>query len=51
MMYGHYFGPNNVDNMASTVYANIRTMSYNGERKKWTFEKYMQMGSGNMGML
>jgi hypothetical protein len=35
----HFLGHNIVDNMASEAESNIGSVSYTGERKKWTWEK------------
>jgi hypothetical protein len=36
-------GPNNVDDISSIEEARRVAMSYTGERKKWTWEKYFQI--------
>jgi hypothetical protein len=42
LMWYHFLLPNNIDNMASELEVNIGLVSYIGERKKWTWEKYVQ---------
>ena len=39
----HYLGVNNVNNMAATVENRLQTNSYNGQTRKWNFEKYVRM--------
>jgi hypothetical protein len=39
----HFLGPNNVDNMALEAEAKLGVVSYTGERKKWTWEKYVHI--------
>jgi hypothetical protein len=39
----HLLGPNNVDNMASEAEAKLGSVSCTGERKKWTWEKYVHI--------
>jgi hypothetical protein len=36
LLWDHFLGPNNVDNMASESEAKLESVSYTGERKKWT---------------
>jgi hypothetical protein len=43
LLWNHFLGPNNVDNMASEAEAKLGSVSYTGERKKWTWEKYVQI--------
>jgi hypothetical protein len=43
LFWDHFLGPNNVDNMASEAEAKLGSVSYTGERKKWTWEKYVQI--------
>jgi hypothetical protein len=43
MLWNHFLGPKNVDNMASEAEAKLGSVSYTGERKKWTWEKYVQI--------
>ena len=42
MLYNHYLGPNNVNNMASTAEHNLSTVRYAGETKRYNFEKYVR---------
>jgi len=37
----HYLGPNNVNNMAAALEAEYNSLHYNGETRRWTFEKYV----------
>ena len=41
-LYGHYLGPNNVDNMANAAEHKLQTLSYVGEKKRFTFESYVR---------
>jgi hypothetical protein len=41
LLWNHFLRPNNVDNMASDAEAKLGLVSYNGEKKKWTWEKYI----------
>jgi hypothetical protein len=43
LLCNQFLGPNNVDNMASEAEAKLGLVSYTGERKKWTWEKYVQI--------
>jgi hypothetical protein len=43
MFCDHFLGPNFFDNMASEAEANLGLVIYTGERKKWTWEKYVQI--------
>jgi hypothetical protein len=46
LLWDHFLGPNNVDNMPSEAEAKLGSVSYTsytGERKKWTLEKYIQI--------
>jgi hypothetical protein len=43
LLWNHFLGPNNVDNMASEAEDKIGSVSYTGKRKKWTWEKYVQI--------
>jgi hypothetical protein len=43
LLWDHFIGPNNVDNMASEAEAKLGSVSYTGERRKWTWEKYVQI--------
>lgn len=36
---GHYLGANNVDNMASRAERKLTSTTYQGEKRRWTFEK------------
>jgi hypothetical protein len=43
LLWDHFLGPNNVDNLASEAEVKLGSVSYTGERKKWTWEKYVQI--------
>jgi hypothetical protein len=43
LLWDHFLGPNNVDNMASEAEAKLGSVIYTGERKKWTLETYVQI--------
>jgi hypothetical protein len=43
LLWNHFLGPNNLDNMKSEAEAKLGSVSYTGERKKWTWEKYLQI--------
>jgi hypothetical protein len=43
LLWDPFLGPNNVDNMAPEGEANIGSVSYTDERKKWTWEKYIKI--------
>jgi hypothetical protein len=43
LLWNHFLGPNNVDNMAPEAEAKLGSVSYTGERKNWTWEKYVQI--------
>jgi hypothetical protein len=36
----HYLGPNGVTDQSSAAETEIRNLTYNGEGRRWTFEKY-----------
>lgn len=38
--YNHYLGPNAVDNMATVAERRLANTTYDGEKKRWNFEKY-----------
>jgi hypothetical protein len=40
-VYNHFLGPNNVDHMASKAERRLRDVNYHGEKRNWTFEKYV----------
>ena len=37
---GHYLGPNSINDQAGTAEKQLDQLSYNGESKRWNFEKY-----------
>ncbi|KAI2507228.1 hypothetical protein MHU86_7185 [Fragilaria crotonensis] len=42
-LYKHFLGPNNVDNMALMAEDKLKTTVYNGEQRRWDFEKYINV--------
>lgn len=40
-LFDHYLGPNNVDNAAATAEEALASCTYNGEGRRWNFEKYV----------
>ncbi|KAI2493825.1 hypothetical protein MHU86_20706 [Fragilaria crotonensis] len=42
-LYLHYLGPNNVDNMATMAEQKLKDTVYNGEQRRWDFEKYVNV--------
>jgi hypothetical protein len=42
-LFNHYLGPNNVDNLASAAEKRLETTTYQGEKKRWDFEKYVRV--------
>lgn len=42
-LWNHYLGPNNVDNMANQSERVIQQSNYDGERKRWNFERYVSL--------
>ena len=42
-LFDHYLGPNNANNLASSAEAKLRKATYIGEKKRWNFEKYVNM--------
>ncbi len=38
-LYLHYLGPNNLDNMATMAEDKLKNTVYNGEQRRWDFEK------------
>jgi hypothetical protein len=43
LLLNHFLGPNNVDSMVLEAEAKLGSVSYTGERKKWNWEKYVQI--------
>jgi hypothetical protein len=50
-LYDHYLGPNNVDNLATASERKLTTTIYNGEKRRWTFEKYVRVHVDQHGVL
>ena len=42
-LWTHYLGPNNVDNMATQAEQKLQSTVYNGEQRRWDFEKYINV--------
>ena len=42
-LYQHFLGPNNVDNMATMAEDKLKSTVYNGEQRRWDFEKYINL--------
>lgn len=42
-LYKHFLGPNNVDNMATMAEDKLKSTVYNGEQRRWDFEKYVNV--------
>jgi len=40
-LFNHYLGPNNVNNQSAASEKALATISYNGEGRRWNFEKYV----------
>ena len=43
MLFDHYLGPNNTDNLASAAERKLETTTYTREGKRWNFEKYVRL--------
>ena len=39
----HYLGKNNVDNQATIAEGKLRDTTYNGEQRRWNFERYVRV--------
>jgi len=42
-LYDHFLSPNNVDNMAAEAETTLKSTSYNGEQRRWNFEKFVNL--------
>ncbi|KAI2496193.1 hypothetical protein MHU86_18332 [Fragilaria crotonensis] len=42
-LYQHFLGPNNVDNMATQAEDKLKNTVYNGEQRRWDFERYVNV--------
>lgn len=42
-LFNQFLGPNNVDNMATLAEDKLKTTVYNGEQRRWDFEKYVNV--------
>lgn len=40
---GHYLGINNIDNMAAKAEGKLQNTTYNGETRRWNFEKFVRL--------
>jgi hypothetical protein len=43
LLFDHFFGPNNVGNMASEAETRLTSTLYNGEKKRFTWETYVSI--------
>jgi hypothetical protein len=43
LLFDHFIGPNNVGNMASAAETNLTVTLYNGEKKRFTWKKYVRI--------
>ena len=39
----HFLGASNIDNMANSAERNLELAQYNGETKRWNFDKYVKV--------
>jgi hypothetical protein len=51
LMWNYFLGTNNVDNMASEAEAKLGLVRFTGERKKRTWEKYVQIHAEQQSLL
>ena len=42
-LWNHYLGPNNIDNAATTAERRLETTTYDGEKRRWNFEKFVKI--------
>ena len=42
-LYNNYLGPNKVDNQAAAAETKLASTTYTGEKKRWNFDKYVQV--------
>jgi hypothetical protein len=42
-LFTHFLGPNNVDNMATLAENKLQSTVYNGEQRRWDFERYVNV--------
>lgn len=42
-LHQHFLGPNNVDNMATLAEDKLKNTVYNGEQRRWDFERYVNV--------
>jgi hypothetical protein len=42
-LFDHYLGPNNVDNSATEAERKLTATNYNGEKRRWNFERYVRV--------
>ena len=42
-LFQHFLGPNNVDNMATMAEDKLKSTAYNGEQRRWDFERYVNV--------
>ena len=50
-LYNNYLGPNKVDNQAAKAEAKLLNTTYAGEKKRWNFDKYVQVHISQFTML
>ena len=41
-LWNHYLGPNNIDNAATIAERKLETTTYDGEKRRWNFERYVK---------
>ena len=51
MLYNNYLGPNNTGNMASQAEDKLRSLTYQGEKKRFNFEKFIRLQTENFQVL
>jgi hypothetical protein len=51
LLWDHFLGATNVENIASEAEAKVGSVSYTGERNKWTWENYVQTHTGQHAVL
>lgn len=42
-LWNHYLGPNNIDNAATTAERRLEMTSYDGEKRRWNFERFIKI--------
>ena len=41
-LWNHYLGPNNIDNAATTAERRLEATTYDGEKRRWNFERFVK---------